>query len=221
MAIGIVGRKRGMTRVFTEAGRSLPVTVIEVDTNKVCRVLPARQDGRQAVQVAWGKAKSRSLRKAQAGQYASFGLQSAAAGLVEYRLHADEQGGLVPGTDIRVDVFTVGQRVDVTGTSKGKGFSGVIKRHHFSSQRMSHGNSLSHRAPGSIGQCQFPGKVFKGKKMAGHLGHVRRTVQNLEVVRVDVERNLLLIKGGVPACKGGQVIVRPAVKRQRHKDKEG
>lgn len=211
MAIGIVGRKCGMTRVFADSGASIPVTVIEAERNQVCRVLSTEQDGRCAVQIAWGEARPSTLRKPQAGEYARSGLQPA-AGLIEYRVATGEQSALSPGESVGVDIFEAGQRVDVIGRSKGKGFAGVIKRHHFSSQRMSHGNSLSHRAPGSIGQCQFPGKVFKGKKMPGHLGNRRRTVQNLEVVRVDAQRGLLLVRGAVPASRGARVIVRPAVK---------
>lgn len=200
-----------MTRVFADSGASIPVTVIEAERNQVCRILSTERDGRCAVQIAWGAARPRALRKSEAGEYARSGLQPG-AGLVEYRLGAGEQSALSPGASVGVDIFSAGQRVDVIGRTRGKGFAGVIKRHHFSSQRMSHGNSLSHRAPGSIGQCQFPGKVFKGKKMPGRLGNRRRTVQNLEVVQVDVRRGLLLVKGAVPASRGARVIVRPAVK---------
>ncbi len=213
MTIGIVGRKRGMTRIFTEEGQSIPVTVIEANPNRVTQLMGIEKNGYRAVQVAWGSKKASHVSKAEAGLYAKTNID-ASEGLVEYRLADDEGTELAAGSEIKVDIFEEGQKVDVTGTTNGKGFAGVIKRHHFSSQRMSHGNSLAHRAPGSIGQCQTPGRVFKGKKMAGQLGNKKRTTQNLEVVRVDSERNLLLIKGSVPATKGGKVIVKPAIKKR-------
>lgn len=209
MTIGIVGRKRGMTRIFTEDGRSIPVTVIEAGVNRVARLTCPEKDGYRAVQVAWGSKKPGKANKPVAGTYAKANIDLG-EGLVEYRIAGDEE--LSEGSEIKVDMFEAGQKVDVSGTTIGKGYGGVIKRHHFSHQRNSHGNSLSHRAPGSIGQCQTPGRVFKGKKMAGHMGNVKRTVQNLEVVRVDSERNLLLIKGAVPGAKGGKVIIKPSVK---------
>lgn len=210
MAIGLVGRKSGMTRVFTDDGVSIPVTVIEVLPNRVARVKSEESDGYRAVQVTAGAVKAAKLSKAEAGHYAAAGVE-AGRGLWEMRL---EDGVDAPevGSELTVSVFEAGQKVDVTGQSKGKGFQGGVKRWNFSMQDATHGNSLSHRAPGSIGQCQTPGRVFKGKKMAGHMGAERVTVQTLEVVRVDAERNLLLIKGAVPGAPGGDVIVRPSVK---------
>ena len=261
MAIGMIGRKCGMTRVFTEAGASVPVTVVEVSPNRITQLKDAETDGYTAVQVAVGERRASRVTKPMAGHYKKAGVE-AGRGLWEFRLEdgeelpaiktlieqeaapapeaaeeaaegeeaqaeeaaaeeaAEEQepqyeerpAGLGDAISVEM-VFSEGQIVDVTGTSIGKGFAGAIKRHNFSSQRMTHGNSLSHRAPGSIGQNQTPGRVFKGKKMAGHMGNVRRTVQNLEVVRVDAERGLLLIKGGVPGAKGGDLIIRPAIKK--------
>lgn len=209
MTIGIVGRKRGMTRIFTENGLSVPVTVIEAGINRVARLSSLEKDGYRAVQVAWGSKKTGKETKAIAGIYTKANIDLG-EGLIEYRLTDDKE--LAEGSEIKVDIFEAGQKVDVSGTSIGKGYGGVIKRHNFSHQRNSHGNSISHRAPGSIGQCQTPGRVFKGKKMAGHMGNVKRTTQNLEVVRVDAEKNLLLIKGSVPGAKGGKVIIKPSVK---------
>ena len=211
MTIGIVGRKRGMTRIFTEEGRSVPVTVVEASVNKVTRLINPEDDGYRAVQVAWGSKRRNLINKPLSGVLSKVDMESA-AGIVEFRLNDGEGDELTSGAEIKVDIFAVGQKVDVTGSSIGKGYAGVIKRHHFSGQRNSHGNSLAHRAPGSIGQCQTPGRVFKGKKMAGHMGNAKRTVQNLEIVRVDAERSLLLIKGAVPGSKGGKVIVKPSVK---------
>jgi len=211
MTIGVVGRKIGMTRVFTEDGVSLPVTVIEVEPNKVTQVKTGETDGYRAVQVTTGSRRAKRVTKPMAGHFAKAGVE-AGRGLWEFRLDDSEGEGLELKSEIKVDIFEAGQKVDVTGTSIGKGFAGGVKRHHFAMQDATHGNSLSHRAPGSIGQCQTPGRVFKGKKMAGHMGAVKCTSQNLEVVRVDGERNLLLIKGAVPGSKGGNVIVRPAVK---------
>ncbi len=211
MAIGIVGRKRGMTRVFTEDGVSVPVTVIEVEPNRITGVRNSDVDGYRALQVTVGTRRPSRVNKAAAGHFAKAGVE-AGRGLWELRLADDEESELEPGAELKVDVFEAGQRVDVIGTSIGKGFAGVVKRHHFRMQDATHGNSLSHRAPGSIGQNQSPGRVFKGKKMAGQMGNARRTAQNLEVVRVDPERNLLLIKGAVPGSRGGDVIVRPSVK---------
>ncbi|MCK9504824.1 MAG: 50S ribosomal protein L3 [Porticoccaceae bacterium] len=210
MSVGIVGRKCGMTRVFTDEGLSIPVTVVEVDPNRVTQVKNDETDGYSAVQVATGSRRPSRVSKPVAGHYAKAGVE-AGRGLWEFRLDGiDEQFEI--GSLITVERFEAGQKVDVTGVSKGKGFQGVIKRWNFATQDATHGNSLSHRAPGSIGQNQTPGRVFKGKKMSGHMGAEQVTVQNLEVVRVDAERNLLLIKGAVPGAPGGDVIVRPAVK---------
>ncbi len=211
MTIGVIGRKIGMTRVFTEDGVSVPVTVIEVEPNRVTQVKTVDTDGYRALQVTTGKRRPSRVTKPLAGHFAKHGVE-AGRGLWEFRLAEGEGEDITPGAEIRVDIFEVGQKVDVTGTTIGKGFQGGVKRHHFSTQDATHGNSLSHRAPGSIGQNQTPGRVFKGKRMAGHMGNVRRTVQNLEVVRVDPGRNILLVKGAVPGSKGGDVIVRPAVK---------
>ncbi len=211
MAIGVVGRKAGMTRVFTEDGAAVPVTVIEVEPNRVTQVKNGDVDGYRAYQVTVGTRRASRVNKAAAGHFAKAGA-AAGRGLWEFRLADGEGDDIAVGAEIKVDRFNAGQKVDVTGTSIGKGFAGTIKRHNFAGQRQTHGNSLSHRVPGSIGQNQTPGRVFKGKKMSGHMGAVRRSVQNLEVVRVDAERNLLLVKGAVPGAKGGDVIVRPAVK---------
>jgi large subunit ribosomal protein L3 len=211
MTIGIVGQKRGMTRVFTEDGDSVPVTVIEATPNTVTRLIDTDSQGYRAVQLAWGAKRQSLINKPDAGILSKAELESA-RGLQEFRLSEGEGDELAAGAEIKVDIFEVGQKVDVTGTSIGKGFAGGIKRHNFSHQRNSHGNSISHRAPGSIGMCQTPGRVFKGKKMAGQMGNVRKTTQNLEVVRVDTERNLLLIKGSVPGSKGGRVVIQSAVK---------
>lgn len=211
MAIGMVGRKLGMTRVFTDDGVSIPVTVIEALPNRVTQLRTSEVDGYEAVQVTTGGRKASHVSKPEAGHFAKAGAE-AGRGLWEFRLDAGSDAELAVGAELSVDQFEDGQIIDVTGTSKGKGFAGVIKRHNFSSQDMTHGNSISHRAPGSIGQNQTPGRVFKGKKMSGHMGDVRRTTQNLQVVRVDAERNLLLVKGAVPGSKGGDVIVRPAIK---------
>jgi large subunit ribosomal protein L3 len=209
MTIGIVGRKSGMTRIFTEDGVSIPVTVIEAEPNRITQVKSADADGYSAVQVTVGQRKASRTSKAQAGHYAKANTE-AGRGLWEMR--ADEGSELAVGDQITVETFEAGQKVDVTGTSKGKGFQGGVKRWNFKMQDATHGNSISHRAPGSIGQCQTPGRVFKGKKMAGHMGARQTTTQNLEVVRVDADRNLLLIKGAVPGAPGGDVVIRPAVK---------
>ncbi|WP_422447495.1 MULTISPECIES: 50S ribosomal protein L3 [unclassified Endozoicomonas] len=213
MTIGLVGKKRGMTRVFTEDGVSIPVTVIEVDPNRVTQVKTLETDGYTAIQVTSGSKKSSRLSKPEAGHFAKAGVE-AGSGLWEFRIDADAE--YQAGDVIGVDLFEQGQKVDVTGQSKGKGFQGAIKRWNFRMQDATHGNSLSHRAPGSIGQCQTPGRVFKGKKMAGHMGAENVTVQSLELVRVDSERNLLLVKGAVPGATGADVIVRPAVKARAH-----
>lgn len=211
MTMGLVGRKCGMTRVFTEDGVSIPVTVIEAQPNRITQVKTVESDGYRALQVSAGSRKASRVSRPQAGHFAKAKVEAGDL-MTEFRLDDADEGEFETGNEIRVDLFSVGQKVDVIGTSIGKGFAGVIKRYHFHMQDATHGNSLSHRAPGSIGQNQTPGRVFKGKKMSGHMGNVRRTVQNLEVVRVDAERNLLLIKGAVPGHKGGRVIVRPAVK---------
>jgi len=211
MAIGIIGRKVGMTRVFTEDGDSIPVTVIEATPNRVTQLRTVDTDGYRALQVTAGDKKASRVNKAEAGHFAKANVD-AGRGLWEFRLGDNEGEGIEVGSEITVDIFAENSKVDVAGTSKGKGFAGVIKRWNFSSQRMTHGNSLSHRAPGSIGQNQSPGKVFKGKKMAGHMGAERVTVQSLEVVRVDVENNLLLVRGAVPGATGGDVIIKPTVK---------
>lgn len=211
MAIGVIGRKCGMTRIFTSDGNSVPVTVIQVEPNRITQIRTPEVDGYRAVQVATGTRRPSRVTKPEAGHYAK---NSVAAGrtLCEFRLAEGEGEGLASGAEIKADIFQAGQMVDVTGTTIGRGFAGTVKRHHFTMGDATHGNSLSHRAPGSIGQRQSPGRVFKGKRMAGHMGNVQRTVQNLELVRVDAERNLLLVKGAVPGAKGGDVIVRPAVK---------
>jgi len=211
MAIGLVGRKVGMTRIFTEDGTSIPVTVIEATPNRVTQVRSEETDGYRALQVTTGTKKANRVNKAAAGHFAKAGVEAGRT-LVEFRLEDNEGGEIEVGSEITVEIFNDTKKIDVTGTSKGKGFQGAIKRWNFSSQRMTHGNSLSHRAPGSIGQNQSPGKVFKGKKMAGQLGNKRVTTISLELVRVDVENNLLLIKGAVPGATGSDVIVRPAVK---------
>jgi large subunit ribosomal protein L3 len=210
MTIGLVGRKSGMTRVFTEDGASIPVTVVEVSPNRVTQIKELDTDGYRAIQVTAGNRKASKVSKSEAGHFAKAGVE-AGIGLWEFRLgEADE--ALEVGAELTVERFEVGQKVDVAGRSKGKGFQGGVKRWNFSMQDATHGNSISHRAPGSIGQCQTPGRVFKGKKMAGHMGAENVTTQGLEIVRVDAERNLLLIKGAVPGAPGGDVIVRPAVK---------
>lgn len=209
MSMGLVGRKLGMSRIFTEEGVSIPVTVLDVSDNRVTQIKTAGTDGYSAVQVAFGKRRSIRVAKAQVGHYAKAGVQ---AGAVVREFRVDDVAEFDLGAFLPVDRFSEGQKVDITGVTIGKGFAGVIKRHHFSSNRASHGNSRAHRKPGSTGQCQDPGRVFPGKRMAGHLGAVKRTTQNLEVVRVDAERQLILVKGAVPGAKGGHVIVRPAVK---------
>ena len=211
MAIGLVGRKCGMTRIFTEDGRSIPVTVIQALPNRITKIKTPDSDGYAALQVTSGSVKAQRLSKAVAGQYAAAGAEPG-EGLWEFRIDPAQAEEFETGAELTVERFQEGQRVDVAGTSIGKGYAGAIKRHHFRGQDSTHGNSLSHRAPGSIGQNQTPGRVFKGKKMSGHLGNVRRTAQNLEVVRVDTERNLLLVKGAVPGHKDGRLFVQPSVK---------
>lgn len=211
MAIGLIGRKAGMTRIFTDEGLSIPVTVVEIESNRITQVRTQENDGYRAIQVTVGDRKASHLSKAEAGHFAKAGVE-AGRGLWEFRLEADDSAEYKAGDAIEASIFEAGQKIDVTGQSKGKGFQGVIKRYNFRMQDATHGNSLSHRAPGSIGQCQTPGRVFKGKKMCGHMGAAQVTVQSLEVVRVDAERNLLLIKGSVPGATGSDVIVKPAVK---------
>ena len=211
MPIGVVGRKCGMTRVFTEDGASIPVTVIHVEPNRVTQVKTGDNDGYTGIQITTGSRRASRVNKAAAGHFSKADVV-AGRGLWEHLIAEGEADSITVGGEIGADVFTQGQLVDVVGTTIGKGYAGVIKRYGFSRQGMSHGNSLSHRAPGSIGQNQSPGRVFKGKRMAGRMGNVRRTAQNLEVVRVDAERSLLLIKGAVPGPRGGDVVVRPAVK---------
>jgi large subunit ribosomal protein L3 len=217
MTIRLVGKKCGMTRVFTEDGISEPVTVVEVLPNRVTQIKTVDTDGYKAIQITRGTRKRSRVNKPEAGHFAKAGVEPG-TGLWEIDIDdSDNLGELALGAELKVDLFRVGQWVDVTAKSKGKGFAGTIKRHHFAGQDATHGNSLSHRVPGSIGQRQSPGKVFKGKKMSGHLGDKRRTVQNQQIIRIDAERNLILIRGVVPGAPGGDVIIRPAVKKT-HKE---
>ena len=211
MSLGLVGRKVGMTRIFTDDGSSVPVTVVDVSDNRVTQIKTAETDGYSAVQIAYGERRKSRVTKAEAGHYAKAGAEAGSM-LKEFPMSVDAAAQFALGGKINVDIFQVGQIVDVTGITQGKGFTGAIKRHHFSSNRATHGNSRSHNSAGSIGQNQDPGRVFPGKKMAGHYGAVQRTVQNLEIVRIDAERQLLLIKGSVPGSKNGHLIVRPGVK---------
>lgn len=211
MSLGLVGRKIGMTRIFTDDGSSLPVTVLDVSNNRVAQIKTADSDGYAAVQVAFGARRPSRVNKAAAGHFAKAGVEAGSV-LKEFTISAEEAANLKAGAVIGADQFKVGQKVDVTGVTIGKGYAGVIKRHHFSSNRATHGNSKSHNVPGSIGMAQDPGRVFPGKRMTGHLGDVQRTVQNLEIVRIDADRQLLLVMGAVPGSKGGDVVVRPAVK---------
>jgi len=211
MTLGVVGRKVGMTRVFDESGTSTPVTVIEVAKNRITALKTTETDGYSSVQVTAGEKKTSRLSKAEAGHFAKAGV-AAGRGLWEFRIDADAAGELSVGGEFGLELFESGQKVDVTGTSIGKGFAGGVKRHNFQMQDATHGNSLSHRAPGSIGQNQTPGRVFKGKKMAGHMGAVKTTTQNLMVVRIDEARDVILIRGPVPGPDGGDVIIKPAVK---------
>jgi large subunit ribosomal protein L3 len=211
MTLGLVGRKVGMTRLFTDDGDAVAVTVVDVSDNRVSQVKTASSDGYSAVQVAFGKRRASRVTKALAGHFAKAGTEAGSV-LGEFHISEEEAAGLKPGSVIGVDIFKVGQKVDVIGTTIGKGFAGVIKRHHFSSNRASHGNSVSHNKPGSTGQNQSPSKVFPGKRMAGHLGDVRSTVQNLEIMRIDADRQLLMIRGSLPGSKGGNVVVSPTVR---------
>lgn len=210
MTIGLVGKKCGMSRIFTEAGESIPVTVILVEPNYVTQVKTLEKDGYQSLQVTTGKRAVRKVSKAEAGHYKAAAVEIG-EGLWEFRL-AEGTESYQLGQALTVEMFTVGQKVDVTGVSKGKGFAGTVKRHNFATQDATHGNSRSHRVPGSIGQRQTPGRVMKGKKMAGHMGNVKCTMQTLEVVRLDAEKNMLLVKGSIPGAPGGKVIIKPAQK---------
>jgi len=216
MSLGLVGRKVGMTRLFTEDGNSVPVTVLEVVPNKVTQIKKIDDNGYNGLQVSYGNSKSSKLNKSIKGHLAKAGVESI-VGLKEFRVTGDELNNFQLGGELKVSIFEAGQKVDITGTTIGKGFQGGIKRHHFGSQRATHGNSISHNAPGSTGMCQDPGRVFKGKKMAGHMGAVTRTTQNLEVIRVDENRNLIMIKGAVPGSAGSNVTIKPAVKAKETK----
>jgi large subunit ribosomal protein L3 len=211
MSLGLVGRKVGMMRIFKDDGTSVPVTVLDCAGNRVAQIKSQEADGYVAVQVAFGKRRASRVTKAMAGHFSKAGVE-AGTELREFRVTADAVGELKAGSELKVDMFAPGQQVDVTGTTIGKGYAGVIKRHHFSSNRASHGNSLSHNSPGSIGMAQDPGRVFPGKRMSGHLGNVQRTIQLLEVARVDAERSLIMVKGSVPGPKNAAVVVRPSVK---------
>jgi len=214
MSLGLVGRKVGMTRVFTEDGDTVPVTVVDVSNNRVTQIKTPETDGYTAVQVAYGQRRPGRVNKAAAGHFAKAGVVAGNT-LKEFRVNADQVASLKVGGAVGADIFKVGQKVDVSGTSQGKGFTGVIKRHHFSSNRASHGNSVSHNKPGSIGQNQDPGRVFPGKRMAGHMGAEKSTVQNVEIIRVDAERQLLLIRGALPGSRGGGVTVKPTTRATR------
>ena len=214
MTMGLVGRKCGMTRVFTDDGVSIPVTVVEAQPNRITQVKTVETDGYRALQVAAGSRKASRVSRPEAGHFAAAKVEAGDL-LTEFRIADSDESDYEIGSELNVELFNEGQKVDVIGTSIGKGYAGTVKRHNFSMQDATHGNSLAHRAPGSIGQNQTPGRVFKGKKMSGQMGNVRCTIQNLEIVRVDSERNLLLIKGAVPGHRGGSVIVRPAVKAKR------
>jgi len=211
MSLGLVGRKVGMMRIFRDDGTSVPVTVIDCAGNRVAQIKTQDNDGYVAVQVAFGKRRASRVNKAMAGHYAKAGVE-AGSSLREFRVDASAVGDLKVGSELKVDMFQAGQKVDVSGTTHGKGYAGAIKRHHFSSNRASHGNSLSHNSPGSIGAAQDPGRVFPGKRMSGHLGDVKRTIQLLEVARVDAERSLIMVKGSIPGAKNGAVVVCPSVK---------
>jgi len=217
MAIGLVGRKTGMSRIFTEEGESVPVTLIHAPPNRITRIKTTDTDGYSALQVTAGNRKASRISKPVAGQYAAVSVEPG-EGLFEFRIDADEASEYETGAELTVDRFSTGQSVDVIGTTIGKGFAGGVKRHHFSMQDATHGNSLAHRAPGSIGQNQTPGRVFKGKKMAGQLGNVQRTAQGLEVVQVDAERNLIAVKGAVPGHAGGRLVIKPSIKARGSAD---
>jgi len=214
MSLGLVGRKVGMTRVFTDDGDAVPVTVLDVADNRVTQIKKPETDGYSAVQVAYGTRRASRVSKPMAGHFAKAGVEGGSM-LREFRVAEGDLANLQVGGKIGVDIFQVGQMVDVAGTTKGRGFAGVIRRHHFSSNRASHGNSISHNRPGSTGQNQDPSRVFPGKRMPGHLGDVNRTTQNLEIVRVDAERQLLLVKGGIPGANGGHIVILPAAKARK------
>jgi large subunit ribosomal protein L3 len=214
MSVALIGRKAGMTRIFTDAGETVPVTVIEVLPNRITQVKSVDKDGYRSIQVTYGKKRPQLLSKAAAGHFAKANVEPGKA-LVEFRLADKEGADLAVGGEIKADLFKAGETVDVTGTTIGKGFAGTMKRHNFGGHNQSHGVSVSHRTPGSIGQRQTPGRVFKGKRMSGHMGVVRRTTENLKVIEIDAARNLLLISGAVPGAEGGEVIVRPSVKAAR------
>lgn len=216
MSLGLIGRKVGMMRIFTDDGETIPVTVVDVSDNRITQIKTTETDGYDAVQVAFGKRRSSRVNKASAGHYGKAGVEAGSV-LREFRIDASVLAEMKPGDAITTDIFEVGQKIDVQGVSIGKGYAGVIKRYNFSSGRATHGNSVSHNVPGSIGQNQDPGRVFKGKKMTGHMGDVTRTVQNLEIARIDVERQLLMVRGAVPGAKNGQVIVKPAIKAAARK----
>ena len=211
MSLGLVGRKIGMTRLFTDDGDAVPVTVVDVSNNRVTQIKTPETDGYAAIQVAFGKRRASRVSKPAAGHFAKAGVEAGHV-LSEFRVEPDQLAKFKVGGQVGVDIFKVGQLVDVTGTTLGKGFAGVIKRHHFSSNRATHGNSRSHNVPGSIGMAQDPGRVFPGKRMSGHLGAVKRTAQKLQIVRIDAERQLLLIRGAVPGAEGGGLVVHPSVK---------
>jgi large subunit ribosomal protein L3 len=211
MTLGLLGRKVGMTRLFTDDGDAVPVTVVDVSNNRVTQIKTPATDGYSAVQIAYGRRRPSRVIKAAAGHFAKAGVEAGSV-LKEFRISAEQASSLQPGSTVGADIFKVGQKVDVSGTTQGKGFAGVIKRHNFSSNRASHGNSVSHRKPGSTGQNQSPSKVFPGKRMPGHMGDANRTVQNLEILRVDTQRQLLMIKGALPGSKGGNVVVAPTVR---------
>ena len=214
MTIGVVGRKAGMTRVFTEEGTSVPVSVIEVAANRITQIKTDETDGYQAVQITTGSKKASHVNKPSAGHFAKASVE-AGRGLWEFRTEGEDTAELTVGGELSLEMFEAGQKVDVTGVTIGKGFQGGIKRHNFTMQDATHGNSISHRSNGSIGMCQTPGRVIKGKKMSGHMGNVQRTIQSLELVRVDAERGLLLVKGSIPGSKGGDVIIKAAVKSKK------
>ncbi len=211
MSLGLIGRKVGMMRIFTEEGETVPVTVVDVSDNRITQIKTTETDGYDAVQVAFGTRRPSRVNKALAGHYRKSGVEAGSV-LKEFRIDASVAANLKPGDAVTVDIFEVGQKIDVQGITIGKGYAGAIKRHNFSSGRATHGNSISHNVPGSIGMNQDPGRVFKGKKMTGHMGDVTRTVQNLEIARIDAERQLLLVKGALPGAKNSRVIVKPAVK---------
>lgn len=212
MTVGLVGRKCGMTRIFTEDGQSIPITVIEVLPNRVTQIKTLENDGYQAIQVTMGQRKQSKLAKPLAGHFAKANV-APGEGLWEFRIQDSKQiDGIAVGSELKADRFAVGQYVDVTGVTIGKGYAGTIKRHHFAGQDATHGNSLSHRVPGSIGQRQSPGKVFKGKKMSGHMGNVQRTIQSQTIVKLDTDRNLIMVRGAVPGAPGSKVIIKPAIK---------